>query len=394
MPSSKSLCVIWLVTNFALFSSSGLSMAADIAATPVDNDPSAAVITVQGEINEGDGDVFSNVLQGYQRGVVVFSSPGGNLFAGLQIGQIIRTRQLVTAVSSGTYCASACALAWLGGVHRFMQASGLVGFHAAYNVDPDGSKTESGVGNALVGAYLDRLGLSDQAIIYIEQADPDSVTWLTPQDAQAVGIDVNVVPNNPPSSTASSSSPSSSALAPTQTAAQAFAPPSFGPLVHVEESAATQVLTMVIPRAFDQPLLPDSQGTSQRAIAFAQDYIAHWSEANDQALGYFNSIYAPSVVFYGTSIDRTELMKQKLAYAERWPLRIYTLKPGTAVAPCQDDSSTCTVSGVAEWDCRCPARKAHSIGTANFSLTVSFASGVPQVTGESGSVISRETLPQ
>jgi hypothetical protein len=151
---------------------------------------------------------------------------------------------------------------------------------------------------------------------------------------------------------------------------------------------------MVVPRALDQPLVSDDRGTSQRAIAFAQDYLAHWSEANDQALGYFNSIYAPSVVFYGTSINRAELMKQKLTYAERWPLRIYTLKPGTAAASCRDDAAACTVSGVAEWDCRSPVRRAHSIGSADFSLTVSFASGAPQVTEESGSVISRETLPQ
>jgi hypothetical protein len=171
-------------------------------------------------------------------------------------------------------------------------------------------------------------------------------------------------------------------------------PPYFGPLVHVEENAETQVLTMVVPRAFDQPLVSDNHGTPQRAIAFAQDYFAHWSEANDQAIGYFSGTYAPTVVFYGTSINRADLMKQKLAYVERWPLRIYTLKPGTAAAPCADDGSTCTVGGVVEWDCRNPARRAHSIGTANFSLTVSFASGTPQVTGESGSVISRETLPQ
>jgi len=171
-------------------------------------------------------------------------------------------------------------------------------------------------------------------------------------------------------------------------------PPSFSPLVPVEESPATQVLTMVVPRAFDQPLVSDTRGTSQRVIAFAQDYFAHWSEANDQALSYFNSIYALSVVFYGASVNRAEIMKQKLAYAERWPLRIYTLKPGTVAAPCADDGSTCTVGGVVEWDCRSPTRKVHSIGTANFSLTVSFASGMPQVTGESGSVIGRETLPQ
>jgi hypothetical protein len=62
-----------------------------------------------------------------------------------------------------------------------------IGFHAAYS-----SKTgqETGVGNALVGAYLNKIGLPYSAVIYISQAAPNSMTWLSIADAEKQGIDV------------------------------------------------------------------------------------------------------------------------------------------------------------------------------------------------------------
>ena len=84
-------------------------------------------------------------------------------------------------------CASACALAWLGGIPRLMGANTHIGFHAAYNPR---SGQEAGVANALVGAYLSQLGLPDKAVIYATQAPPNSMTWLTLPEARQVGIDV------------------------------------------------------------------------------------------------------------------------------------------------------------------------------------------------------------
>jgi hypothetical protein len=78
-------------------------------------------------------------------------------------------------------------IAWLGGTPRLMSAEARVGFHAAYS-----NKTgqETGVGNALVGAYLNKIGLPYSAVIYISQAAPNSMTWLSIADAEKQGIDV------------------------------------------------------------------------------------------------------------------------------------------------------------------------------------------------------------
>jgi hypothetical protein len=81
-------------------------------------------------------------------------SDGGSVLAGIEIGEAIRLKGFQTLVVER--CASACALAWLGGTQRFMKAGAQIGFHAAYDSD---SRRESGVGNAMVGAYLNRIGL-------------------------------------------------------------------------------------------------------------------------------------------------------------------------------------------------------------------------------------------
>jgi hypothetical protein len=68
-----------------------------------------------------------------------------------------------------------------------MSPQARVGFHAAYSSE---TGQETGVGNALVGAYLNKIGLPYSAVIYITQAAPNSMTWLSIADAEKQGIGV------------------------------------------------------------------------------------------------------------------------------------------------------------------------------------------------------------
>jgi hypothetical protein len=119
--------------------------------------------------------------------MVVLNSEGGIVKTGLEIGKAIKLRGFATAVAPGTLCASACALTWLAGSPRFLDATSKLGFHAAYRV-VDGKATESGVGNALVGAYLNQIGLPDNAIVYVTSAPPEGIKWLTADMASRTGI--------------------------------------------------------------------------------------------------------------------------------------------------------------------------------------------------------------
>ena len=92
-----------------------------------------SVITVSGEIARGDDERFATIAGATpDDATVYFSSPGGNLLAGLRIGSAIRMRAWGTAVADQGLCGSACGLAWLGGVRRSVGQRALVGFHAAY----------------------------------------------------------------------------------------------------------------------------------------------------------------------------------------------------------------------------------------------------------------------
>ena len=149
-----------------------------------------AIIVVAGEFKEGDEKAFARLVLQIDDAVIVFVSPGGDLRAGINIGKAIRLKQFATLVMRNDACASACALAWLGGTKRLMQPGSQVGFHAAYK-NQNGSLRESGVGNALVGSYLNQLGLPERAVAYITSPAPESIQWLSFHDALQIGIDVS-----------------------------------------------------------------------------------------------------------------------------------------------------------------------------------------------------------
>ena len=158
------------------------------ASITVETNAGIDTIYLIGEMTVADIEVFGKAAaSSYRRWVdtkVVLNSPGGSALAGIRIGEIIRQKRFSTWVLSNGLCVSSCALAWLGGYSHL--AEGKVGFHGVFDAT---TRQQSGPGNALVGAYLNRLGLSDLAIAYITMTDADGVQWLTAEDARAIGID-------------------------------------------------------------------------------------------------------------------------------------------------------------------------------------------------------------
>lgn len=60
---------------------------------------------------------------------VWLNSPGGNSRVGVEMGGILRKRQVLTRVRSGDGCASACSTAFLGGVMREVEPGAVYGVH-------------------------------------------------------------------------------------------------------------------------------------------------------------------------------------------------------------------------------------------------------------------------
>ena len=162
--------------------------------------PGINYITVLGTFELGDDQKFIQIALPLDKATVAFNSDGGNLLAGLGIGRAIRLKEFTTIVPKNSVCASACGLAWLGGIERLVDEGAHVGFHAAYITDKGESK-ETGMGNALAGAYLNQLGLSQSAIAYVTEAAPQNMKWLTAEDAKIVGITMTVLASTSPEPT-------------------------------------------------------------------------------------------------------------------------------------------------------------------------------------------------
>jgi hypothetical protein len=145
------------------------------------------VIGILGTIEANDVERFQELSNTLNNAIVLLKSTGGKVAPAIQIGELVKAKGYTTVVSD--LCASACALIWLAGSKRFMTPGARIGFHQAYN----SMGQSDGLGNAILGSYLTRLGLSYSAIVYATQAQPNEVKWLTVDDAKRLGIPVIVV---------------------------------------------------------------------------------------------------------------------------------------------------------------------------------------------------------
>ena len=178
--------------SLALVCAAAWAGAAHAASISVEStDPAQpALVVVQGSFETKDGDQFFTKTGSLGSAMVRLQSNGGSLVAGIQIGETIRLKGFQTLVPAGARCASACAMAWLGGTQRFMGPGAQIGLHAASNPK---SGQSSGTANALLGAYLNRVGLPYSAVVYITQTGPQSITWLGIADAKRLGIEVSAL---------------------------------------------------------------------------------------------------------------------------------------------------------------------------------------------------------
>ncbi len=164
------------MVTLALAMTTTRSQAANISVIPGDQ---IDLVSIDGPLISNDGDQFLTKTKALSKAMVVFRSGGGNVVAGIKIGEAIWLKRFLSVVIGR--CASACALAWLGGIPRVMTRGALIGFH----VSP-----ETGVENTMVGDYLNRIGLPNPAVVYITRPPANSVIWLTSSEANGHGIDV------------------------------------------------------------------------------------------------------------------------------------------------------------------------------------------------------------
>jgi hypothetical protein len=303
-------------------------------------DTAAALIMVEGDLELGDIEIFRSRVAGLSKATVAFRSDGGSLLAGIRIGMLIRVKGFTTIVPDAAQCASACAVAWLGGAHRFLGVGSKVGFHAAY-VQKAGTTTESGPGNAVLGAYLDQIGLPEDAIVYITQAAPNSMKWLNMEDAAQHGIEVALLP--PPD----------------------VPPPD-------SNAAASQ----------DQP----QQSLAGRATGLVLSLAAHWSEPNAETLRALEDLYVDKVFYHGKLTPRQAVLADKRHFADRWPQRTYKIRPRSVSATCNAASEVCRVQGTMDRELANPATNTKSHDVASFDFNIARSGDALKIAAETSSV--------
>ena len=138
-----------------------------------------------------------------------------------------------------------------------------------------------------------------------------------------------------------------------------------------------------------QPSTATAPNPSIQAVEAAEAFQKSWSLPNGQALEFLDRLYAPELTYYGKRTSKEEVMREKVAFAKRWPERAYTVQPGTLTPACALDG-LCTVEGVVDWNVYSPERNVTSSGSAKFDLTFS-TKGPLQIVAEGGKVLSRHS---
>lgn len=116
---------------------------------------------------------------------VVLAGPGGRAATGFELFRMFRERKLATRVDAG--CASACTIAFLGGVERSFGPKGRLGFHrASFPGMGDNDMYESNRGIRRFLIYSARLTPAFADRVF--ETPADSLWVPTPQELLAGGV--------------------------------------------------------------------------------------------------------------------------------------------------------------------------------------------------------------
>ena len=132
-----------------------------------------------------------------------FNSPGGSLFAALELGSLMRKNGFDTEVGRTNgedkldgACASACAYAFMGGVGRYLDAKlGVHRFYSQAAIANYSAKQFSG-GDldgiqrtfAALVLYFLQMGIEAKVVELADQAGPDEMHWISPTEAAELKI--------------------------------------------------------------------------------------------------------------------------------------------------------------------------------------------------------------
>jgi len=160
-------------------------------------------------------------------------------------------------------------------------------------------------------------------------------------------------------------------------------------MARIRLAGALALLCLISTPSLAQTTGRDLDTMRDLSADLANSYLRIWSSSDEGALADVHEIYAPRVNFYGRVLDKRAITAEKMHFVRRWPIRRYSLRPGTTRVDCAPNKGTCVVTTLINWETASPRRRAVSRGVSEFKLGVGFSGQQPLVIYEGGRVISR-----
>jgi hypothetical protein len=139
---------------------------------------------------------------------------------------------------------------------------------------------------------------------------------------------------------------------------------------------------------------PSSKNATLSPEGQAREFVlaleAKWSRRNQDALAGLEAIYDDEVMYYGKKSTRDEVVKEKRAFARKFPEREYRPKAPISVR-CSEQ--ICIVSGLLDFRAVDPVAKIVSEGVASFEYHLLMSEAPLKITLEGGEVLKRNRTP-
>ena len=162
---------------------------AGINLIPGTTDSGLRYIVLSGDFVAGDdaSEFLTKALE-LDPHVISFDSPGGNVASAMRYGRLIRALGLKTMQPRSLNCASACALAFLGGTERYAE-TGSIGVHRASfspdrSISPDIAVAAIQAGTADLIGYLSEMGVDPKLLQLSLSIDSSDMRYLTATEMQ------------------------------------------------------------------------------------------------------------------------------------------------------------------------------------------------------------------
>jgi len=167
------LCVVSMATVLAFTTPT----AADVRFVAYDHGVKSAYI--EGTIQKTDVDIFSKGVEDSRSTVVnvLLDSHGGDVYAAMAIGRVLRENELSVAVAVPAECLSSCALIYIAGVQRVN--FGTIGLHRPYLIGSPLQTAE--ISKAMpkmlqdIRSYVSEMGVTEEFFNIMVNTDPANV---------------------------------------------------------------------------------------------------------------------------------------------------------------------------------------------------------------------------